>query len=233
MHIYVRLLLTPLLLASGHWGLLAQNVALDEGAFRVSIDGQVVGREEFSIRRAGVGRQARVVLRGTVQLDAADGERSLAPALEAGGPELTVMAYQMKVSGSVTSDIYVSRVDQRFLAKVVSQEGEQLREFRAGPGSILLDHEVAHHFFLLTPYLEEESAVSLTILAPRAGRQTRMTLTQLGRQEIRVGARLVNARRYRLEAGDRASEVWYDDQGRVLRVEVPSVGYLADREILP
>jgi hypothetical protein len=125
----------------------AQNVALDEGAFRLSIRGQLVGREEFSIRRAGVGEQARVILRGTVELDLPEGERNLAPALEADGQALTVTAYQMKVSGRESSEIFVSRSERRFLAKVISPRGEQIREFRAGPGSILLDEEVAHQYF--------------------------------------------------------------------------------------
>jgi hypothetical protein len=209
---------------------LGQNVAVDEGAFRLSIHGQLAGREEFSIRRAGSGQQARVVLRGSVQLSLETGARNLAPALEAGGSELSVMAYQLKVSGDEPSEIYVSRSDGRFLAKVISAEGEQLREFRAGPGSVVLDDDVAHHHYLLTPFLDVESSVSLTVLSPSGGRQRRMTLTSLGAAEIRIGAAPVNARHFRLEGGPRSREIWFDDQGRVLRVEIPSMGFVADRE---
>jgi hypothetical protein len=30
-----------------------QNVSVDEGAFRITVEGEIVGREEFSIRRVG------------------------------------------------------------------------------------------------------------------------------------------------------------------------------------
>jgi hypothetical protein len=57
-----------------------------------------------------------------------------------------------------------------------------------------------------------------------------MTLTSLGIAEIRVGATPVRARHFRLEGGPRSREIWFDDQGRVLRVEIPALGFVADRE---
>jgi hypothetical protein len=164
-----------------------------------------------------------------VQLSQESGSRNLAPGLVATGLDLSVESYQLKVSGDEDSEIYVSRSDGRFLSKVISSEGEQLREFRAGPGSVVLDEEVAHHHFLLTPFLDE-GPVSLTVLSPSGGRQQRMTLTSLGMAEIRVGATPVSARHFRLEGGPMSREIWFDDQGRVLRVEIPSLGFVADRE---
>lgn len=210
----------------------AQNVSLDEGAFSLYLHGQRVGREEFSIRRAGVGAQARVILRGAVNLDLPSGRLNLAPAMDASGGELEVSAYQIKVSGSETTEIFASLSGRRYLVRVVSSLGEQLREFRAGPGSVLLDEDVAHHHYLLTPFLEDGSAVSLTILTPRAQSQLRMTLSLVGREEVRVGQDLWQARRFRLDGGEGARDIWFDEQGRILRIEIPSKGYLAERESL-
>jgi hypothetical protein len=55
----------------------------------------------------------------------------------------------------------------------------------------------------------------------------------VGEEEIRVGGILVqNARRFHLAGGEHPRDVWFDDQGRVLRLEVPSLGYVAERESL-
>jgi hypothetical protein len=45
-----------------------------------------------------------------------------------------------------------------------------------------------------------------------------------------LGREQLDVRHVRLEGGERIHEVWLDDQGRVLRVEVPSRGYRAERE---
>ena len=210
-----------------------QNVSLDENAFRIYVDGELIGREEFSIRQIGPVDQQRIILRGSVELDLSEGMLKLAPAMDVQGETLAVSAYQIKVSGTETTDIFVSVSGNRYLARVVSLSGEQLREFRAGPGSVLLDDGVVHHHYLLNSFLEHDSAVSLTVLTPRAGRQQRMTLSLVGEEEIRVGGVLVSdARRFHLDGGDHPRDIWFDSQGRILRIEIPSQGYLAERESL-
>jgi len=209
-----------------------QNVSVDEGAFRITVDGEIVGREEFSIRRVGTGEQARIILRATVEMDLPAGRRRLVPAMEAAGGDMGVTAYQMKVTGAQPSEVYVSRSGRRYLAKVISAQGEEVREFRAGPGSVLLDRYVAHQHHLLVPFLNGPAAVSLTVLAPEAGEQIRMTLSSEGEEEVRVGTDLVQGRHYRLEGGGTSRDIWFDQQGRILRVEDPSRGYVAERESL-
>jgi hypothetical protein len=189
-----------------------------------------VGSEEFSISRSGMGDQARVILRGSVEMDTVEGELAMAPAMDARGSDLGVSTYQIKVTGSENTEIYVGLSGSRYQSRVISEAGERLREFRAGPGSVLLDDGVAHQHYLLTPFLDEASAVSITVLTPRAGRQLRMTLSYVGEEEVRVGDALFRAKRFRVEGREGGRDVWFDDQGRVLRVEVPSTGYLAERD---
>ncbi len=214
----------------GH--LMGQNVSIDEGAFRVSFNGEVVGREEFSIRRVGMGDQALLHLRGRVELDLPEGQRTLTLAVRAEGSEMAVTAYQLKATGERDSDIHVSRSGRRFLAKVLSSSGEEVREFRAGPGSILLDRDMAHLHFLLLPFLSNPAGVSLSVLSPVAGEQTRMTLSFEGQEEVRVGTELIQGRHYRLDGGEGSREIWFDEQSRILRIVIPSTGYVAERESL-
>lgn len=209
-----------------------QNVSVDEGAFRLTLNGEIVGREEFSIRRVGMGSEALVFLRASVEMDLPGGRRSLEPAIRAAGGRLTVTDYQTKISGTENSEIHVSRADRRFLAKILSPQGEEVREYRAGPGSIILDPDVAHQHHLLVPFLDDPGSVSLTVLSPETGEQLRMTFALLGDEEVRVGTNLIPCRHFRLEGGDASRDVWFDAQGRILRVEIPSLGYTAERESL-
>jgi hypothetical protein len=191
----------------------------------------VVGEETFSIRRIGRGAQERFILRGSVELVGPSGRVNLAPAMDVQGQQMAVSDYQIKVSGAETTDIFVSVSGNRFLARTLSSSGEQLREFRAGSGSVLLDEGVVHHLYLLNPFLEADLPVSITVLIPRAGRQARMTLSLVGEEEIRLGGALIpDARHYRLEGDGDSREIWFDGQGRILRLEVPTQDFLAERD---
>lgn len=220
-------LLFPAMTAEG------QNLSVDENAFRIYLNGEEAGREEFSIRQIGSGVPRRLVLRGTIELDLESGGIFLAPAMAVQGDALAVSTYTVKVTGAETTDVRVEVSGNRYLSRVISEAGEQLREYRAGPGSLLMDEGVAHHHYLLGPFLEDGQSVSLSVLSPRASRQVRMTLSLVGEEEIRVGGILFQgARRFHLEGGAQPRDIWFDDQGRILRLEIPSLGYVAERESL-
>lgn len=221
---------TALLLLPGL--LSGQNVSVDQGAFRILLNGEMAGREEFSIRQIGGGESSRLVLRGQVEISLPEGRQERTAAMEAEGEEMALTAYQLRASGPTSSEIYVTRSGRRFLARVISVQGEEVREFRAGPGSVLLDKHIAHHHHLLLPFLDREQVVSLSVLSPSAGEQIRMTLRFQGEEEVRVGTELIQGGHFRLEGGEGPREIWFDNQGRVLRVEIPSNGYVAERESL-
>jgi hypothetical protein len=211
----------------------SQNLSVDENAFRIYVNGEEVGREDFSIRQIGSGVPRRLILRGEVDLNLESGATFLAPVMAVEGEAMEVSTYQVKVTGPEQADVSVNVSGNRYLTRVVSDDGEQLREFRAGPGSVLMDEGVVHHHYLLGPFLREDQSVSLSVLSPRAFRQERVTLSFVGEEEIRVGGILFQgARRFHLEGGEHARDIWFDDQGRILRLEIPSLGYVAEREHL-
>lgn len=225
-------LLISLLLLHPATGLRGQNLALEEGTFVLTLNGREIGTETFSIRRSGAGEEVRVIAQGVVELMLPEGFRSMAPALEAMGPALSLTNYQLKVSGDVQREVYVRLNGRRFMATTRTESGEQMREFRAGPGSLLLEDDVAHQYFLLGPYLDQESA-TLSVLIPRRGRQVRMRLVRLGPEDLETtDGSVIRARHFRLEAGEDSREVWFDEQGRVLRVARPDSGFLAELQEL-
>lgn len=214
----------------------AQNLTLDEGAFSVSMADGARGQETFTIRQAGTGPDARVIAQGRIQWTLSGGTRTVVPLLEARGGGL--FAYQVEVSGDVTEQIYLRAEGRRFVANVRSDAGEQQREYRARPGSVLLERGVAHQYFVLARGVLALAAAGLDlgpipVLTPLDGtlRQYEIEMDEPG--TLQIGGQAVKANHLTLGSGEDRHEAWFDDEGRVLRVEVPSLGYVAERQSLP
>lgn len=213
-------------------GAVAQNVTLDEGTFSVSLAAGGAGTETFTVRRAGSGDDARVIAQGHIQWSLPSGARDVVPLLEVRGRALGVYAYQVEVSGDEREEIYLRAEGRRFVANVRSDAGEQQREFRFRPGSVILEEAVAHQYFLLAPALAA-GAESVWVLTPRAGDVSRFLVTAEAGASVRVGSESLEATHVTLTSGDDRREVWLDGQGRVLRVEVPALDFVANRQDPP
>lgn len=100
-----------------------QSVSVDENSFRLYRNGEAVGTEQFSIRQIGPAGQNRIILRGAIELDLPDGSVQLAPAMDAQGESLDVADYQIRVSGSENTDIFLTVAENRFMARIVSEAG--------------------------------------------------------------------------------------------------------------
>jgi hypothetical protein len=61
----------------------AQGVVVDQGSFAITIDGREAGREEFTIRRAGLGGDAAMFANATIVLTRGGRETRILPLLRA------------------------------------------------------------------------------------------------------------------------------------------------------
>ena len=207
----------------------AQTTVVDEGSFRLSIRGTPVGTETFAIRRSGTGDAATHVAQGRIALDSGEQTRAL---LQVEGPDLRPSAYQIEVTGPEKQSIRGQAAGNRFRATIVSTAGETMREYIASEGAIVLDDGVAHQYFFLAAAAPEGGRVPIII--PRQSRQISATVTTNGTETIRVAGVAVSARRLVVEpAGLARRLVWIDDQGRVLRLEIPDESFIAERTALP
>jgi len=232
----MRYLLRGLLLGTLLSGLphLAQGqmVTLDEGSFLLSIRGTPAGTETFSISRTGAGAEAQIFARGEVDLQLPQGAIDLAPILRVSGGEMAVSAYQIRVSGHQAEEIALELGDRRFVTRTRSERGEQERESRATPGTILLDTGVAHQYYFLAQRLPS-SGGTVPVIVPREGRQFDMVVVDLGSTTLRIGEVELPARHLRLSGNGETRDLWVDALGRVLRLEHTEAGYLALRERAP
>lgn len=207
----------------------AQSVVVDEGTFAVTLGGAPAGTEQFTIRRAGVGDDAIVIANAVIRLDRGAGPTELRPLLEVTPLDDASVNYQLKVSGSEASELSVRAAGRRYLARIRTGAGEEEREFLARPGTRIVEEGVAHQYYFLRGVREGSST---PVIEPRTRRQLQLAASAAGEEELQLGPSRVQARKLTLSAGEDVRVIWFDSQGRVLRVEIPALGYVAQRQDL-
>jgi hypothetical protein len=210
--------------------LAAQSVVVDEGTFAVSLDGAPAGTERFTIRRAGVGNDAIVIANAVIDLNRGQGLIELRPLLEVTPVDDASSSYQLKVSGAETSELSVRLAGRRYVSRIHTEAGEEEREFLARPGTRIVEEGVAHQYYFLRGAGEGSST---PVIEPRTRSQFQLVASAASEEQVAVGAARVTARKVTLSSGTDVRHVWFDAQGRVLRVEIPARGYLAERQDLP
>lgn len=211
----------------GPVSLLAQGVVVDEGTFAVSIDGLASGTENFVIRRPGVGRQDALFANGTIELSLPDGRQEIRSLLHAMPPDGIAARYQVSATGPDAINIQVARSGRRYVATIRSDSGAEDREFQAHADTRVLELQVAHHYYFLR---DLRSNRTVHTLEPRTSTQGLVTAGESSQVMMRLGRNQIQTKRiiFTTDAGV-AQTVWYDRQGRVLRVEIPALGYIAER----
>ncbi|HEX8390875.1 MAG TPA: hypothetical protein VF665_00855 [Longimicrobium sp.] len=203
----------------------------DSGTFRVFVDGREVGTEEFTITQTGTGTAQEVTASGRVRVRLPEGTLELDPRLRSRGIASDPVDYQVEVGGSSPSKIVGTVNGGRFSAKIVTPAGEQLREYVASSGAVVLDEGVAHHYSFLA---QRTHNGRVPVIVPRENRQVMATVTSRGEESVTVNG--TSAMLFHLvvqPAGGAEHHVWVDALNRVVRVEVPSRSYRAERTTVP
>lgn len=210
----------------------AQTSTLDEGAFRLMVDGREIGTETFSIRQSGSGDRAVVIAQGRVVLADGGGEQVVS-SLQLSGTPLRPAAYDLQVQGGDAERIAGRVVGGRFSARIVRPSGEQMREYLVSDGAVIADEGVAHHYYFLAERVGAEGG-RVPLVIPRSSRQVWAEVSVTGGQNVQIGGRSVPARRLDVQPQNgAAAQVWVDAQNRVLRVAIPSSNFVAERSAAP
>ena len=203
----------------GFTDLSAQEVTLDEGTFTIYEGSAEVGTETFSVRQSGAGAEMRVVAGARIHIVGGDSPRDIQTTLELRGAEERLALYAVKVGGASPLDVRYSEDGPSRLSMVRRTEaGERAREMRAPRGLTVLDTGVAHHLFFVRKRLTGSSA-EVPILVPMDGETERVTVRDEGTQPIEVAGSLVNAQRIDVVGSSGTLSAWFDDRGRLLRME--------------
>jgi hypothetical protein len=206
----------------------AQVTVVDEGSYTITRNGEPVGRAECRIARTPGNGGDVVVAQATVSYG---GAQRLSPALQtdaAGMPIKYVVEVKMgpetqeKLSGTVGRG--------RFSARIQTPRGESAKEFIVSDGALVLDDDIFHQYY----FLARARGGPVAVVVPRRHVQLAMTVTERGTESVTVGGQPIDARKLVLsERGGGERTILVDNQGRVLKVSIPSRGLVALRDDPP
>jgi hypothetical protein len=209
----------------------AQTGNGDRGAFQVLVGGRPVGTEEFSIQETGAGENTEIIATGRVSLRLPTGTLDLTPRLRTTGFQAQPVSYQVDIGGSSPQKIVGTLGNGRFSARIVTGSGEQLREYVAASGGVVLDEGVAHHYYFLARRVRDGR---VPILIPRENRQVMATVTSRGEERVEIAGRAVQLFHIVVQPqGGEERHVWVDALSRVIKVEIPARDYSAVRTEVP
>jgi hypothetical protein len=209
----------------------AQALAVDSGTFVVYVEDHEVGTEQFLISQSGSGSDAELQATGRVRLRLSEGTVELDPRLTARGIGADPVNYQVNVGGSSPSRVIGTVGGGRFSAKIVTTSGEQLREYVASSGAVVLEQGVAHHYHFLAQRTHQGR---VPVIIPRENKQVMATVASRGEETVTING--TQATLFHLvvqPAGGDEHHVWVDALNRVVRVEVPARAYRAERTRIP
>ncbi len=210
-----------------------QAAVLDRGTFRLTLAGQDVGTETFTIRQDGAGPAAVTIAQATVALDTGRVSQELTSWLRISPAGGRVAEYRLNVQGGSQEQITGTVGGGRFSARIVSPSGEMMREYLASSGAIIVDDGLTHQYYFLAQRAGRASA-RVPVLIPRQSRQVIATVTETGTTGIDIGGRRTDARHLVVSAaGQPERELWVDARGRVLRLAVPTLDFVATRTTFP
>jgi hypothetical protein len=210
-----------------------QEVQLDGGTFEHSVGGGFAGTETFAVR----GRSGDVVAVGRVTRE---GGPEALRAVEVGARLDTFgrpLRYEMNTREGSPLHVVVNRTGSRLRVTIAAPEGERFTEFLAGEDLLLLEREIAHHYFSLARVLRnagDPRSLDLRVLVPSEGLTVPVRVRGLSRDTLAVAEARVSSTRYELSVGSEATLLWTaTDDGRILRVAIPGRRWQATRVVRP
>jgi hypothetical protein len=201
---------------------------LDRGSFTISISGQRVGREDFTISGTPGADGMEFISRATVVM----GENRLTPSLRSDSTGNPVL-YEVRVRGtSGATEQWMGGITRgRVSARINTPRGASEREYVVAEGAVLLDDDVFHQYHFVA---SRATGATVTVVIPRRNTQMVLKVTRAGSETISVaGTQVTSQHLIFTEPSGATREVWVDSEGRVLKVTVPGRNIVAIRDEVP
>ena len=203
-----------------------QARVVDEGAFSITIDGLSAGRESFVIRSYGDG-DGSYLANATIELGGAH-ESTRTTILRANAPGGETEGYELSVSGAEENfRVTIPSIGaDRFNSHYVSSDGQESREYAGGPQTRVIEDRVAHHHFALASL---RAGTVVPVIVPGERRSGQIEVISEDEDELVVAGLSLPTRKLALAGYAVGHFVWFDARGRVVRVEIQELGYVAQR----
>jgi hypothetical protein len=207
---------------------------LDVGSFTILLNGQRVGREQFSVQRVDAGDGATLELRAESSI----GDRRSAMRLEADSAGTPVRySVEERRGTELLLRLGGQRVRGRFATLARSVTGEAAREYLLRPGAVVVEDDgfVQHTLLVRARALAVDSGVTLPSLTPVANAQGAVRIVlEAEADEVSIAGTRRPARRWRIvTASGELRLVWAERDGQLLRIRIPGRGLEALRDDVP
>lgn len=207
----------------------AQTTIVDDGSFTLVVNGERVGREDFSIRHVPTAAGAYETLTRGVIVSGAHRTTVDLSADSLGHP----VRFQSKMADDGRSgDTYRAEVlGRRFSARVVRGNGESARELLIPPGTLLVEDGVLYPL----QFVVARGGGSVSAVVPARNRVVTLSVQDAGADRVSIALQTIDARKFivRDTADESTREVWVDGAGRVLKVAIPALHLVALRDDAP
>jgi hypothetical protein len=192
---------------------------VDEGSFTISISGRTAGRESFRISAVSRGDATEYVATANLTY----GDRRVSPELRTAANGAMV-DYSVTTRSGASTDEWKGGVDRgRLAARITSGRSTSAREYIVPPGTLVLDDDVMHHAWFL---VHRSRNGNVPVVVPRRGDVTsNASMMTVGEES--------QATHVRATIAGSVHEIWVDQAGRLLKVEVPGRNLVAIRDDPP
>lgn len=207
----------------------AQGVrTLDRGSFTITVNGQRVGREDFTISGTPGAAGMEYLSKATVVY----GDRRMNPSLwsdSSGVPS----RYTIEVKGtSGASERWMGRIGRgRVSAQIDNARGPSEREYVVTDGAVLVDDDVFHQYYFVA---QRAAKPTIPIVIPRRNAQMVLRPSEAGSERLTIGAAAIETKHLVFtEPSGVTRDVWVDGNGRVIKVAIPQRNVVALRDDPP
>lgn len=206
----------------------AQQI-VDQGALAILRNGTVIGREEFVVRRGHGGSSAGYTVTTTAYYPAERPTRTIMVALTVDADSQAATA-QFELFDGQRETVLMSLGSRRVIVRVRTAAGESAREY-PGADRRLVTRDSVHAIYAIPP---RQAPGPVRLVSPSVAGRTSATLTLHGSRLTDVGGTSRTLNQISLEgAGGDAVHLWYDEQGRLMKVAVPARNLVAVRLLAP
>ncbi len=197
---------------------------LDSGRLTIFRGTEVIGSEEFTLRRGRASGGDGFTLATTATYPPRGGGVAFSPVVELGPDSLPVLV-QFDVFGDGQRRIYARFGPRRLTLRIVRPKGEAAREYPSSGRNWVADDSV----FALYAVPPGRAPGPVHLVNPRAERRVAGRLADRGTDRVLVGGVAHTLEHLVLETETGPRHLWFDGSGRLMKVEIPGAGLTAER----
>jgi hypothetical protein len=202
--------------------LVALQAPLDEATLVVHEDTVEVARESFRLMSGHEAGGVMWTLATTSRYERRRPMLVLAPILEVAG-DSQPSSLEFDVANPASPSRILGQASRgRFTVRQLGRGTERAREIPVAGRVVVLDDSV-YALYLFAAWAAGPHPATITGIVPRAGRRDTLTVQDLGPASTIVHGTPVTLRHTSVSGGpNRQVDLWLDDGGRLVKVEIPS-----------